>query len=100
MSERRQMVADSDPPRDSNIPIPYVRKSSTVKQRNNEKQPHATGCVVHSRNLDTQAPQVGPFILGRRKRKGLLYRSLDRESNMVPRVETLRRSSLRLSLLL
>ena len=31
ISERRQMVADSDPSRKRNIPIPYVRKSSTVE---------------------------------------------------------------------
>ena len=39
------------------------------------------GGLVHFRNLDTQAPQVGPSFLGV-KMEDLLHRSLDRESNI------------------
>ena len=72
------------------ILIPYVRKSSTVKQQNNEKQPYATGGIVHFRNFDT-SPRYGLHSWAL-KRKGLLSHSLTRELNIVLQAESLRRS--------
>ena len=69
ISERRQMVADSDPSRKRNIPIPYVRKSSTVKQRTSEKQPYATGWHCALPEFRHTGPPGGAFILGRQKGK-------------------------------
>ena len=54
--------------RGRNIPIPR-RKSSTLKQQNNENSLTLPGGIVHFRNLDTQALRVGPSFLGVKKER-------------------------------
>ena len=72
--KRRQMVADSNRSREHNIPISYVHKSSTVKQQTNENSRTLPGDIVYFRNLDTQAPQVGPSFLGVKKERSAIAR--------------------------
>ena len=49
--------------------MPYVRKSSTVKQQNNEKQPYAIGWQCALPEFRHTGPPGGAFILGRQKGK-------------------------------
>ena len=89
------MVAGSDLSRERNIPIPYVRKSSTVKQLTMKNSSTLPGGIVHFQNLDTEAPQVGPSFLGVKKERPAIARPRQ-GLNMVPLDRNPWRSPLRL----
>ena len=63
------MVADSDPSHECNIPIPYVRKLVLRNNGTMENSRTLPDGIVHFRNFDTQAPQMGPSFLGVEKER-------------------------------